>query len=637
MHRTRRGFSWFVGCAVLTSLSAHVAQAGFTSVSATASPTHPAIFANLYGGAFAPAGAVLANGMSSAYSNGSTVLTRTDDDSKTSLLYILVSSPGNADDDLWGDGAATILATARYSEGPQEFGYNQGPGYVKLLEVPGGGFAATGMGTVIFNNNAVWQWGRADDSTSGPVNLHLSDEASNSDGLDHMVTYLVTGAPGVPANVRVWLLLFESGSDGDFNDLVIQLGVEGCTTTAQCDDGIACTFDICGPKRFCINAPLANRCVDNNICTTDVCDTLVGCVNAPLTCSDGNACTNDSCDPVLGCQNEVDDCDDGVDCTIDECDPVAGCANVPDHTVCDDQNDCTIDSCSPTGGCINANAPWGAACGNQTVEGPCDRPDVCDGFGACGPYYQDSSFECRPSAGFCDVAELCSGNSADCPEDQFQPEGLECRASEGICDVAEFCTGFNAECPGDDIATNTTPCRESISECDVTEFCTGFSIDCPGDGFMPADTPCNDDGDNCTFDFCDSGGFCLHPENPACGACCLPNDSCLDRLLPEECQSQDGSSSGPGTTCMGDGDGDGVDDLCDNCPGVDDAVFGLPICRGSSTPCETNADCGPNGVCEPACNGAIPTVSQWGLVILTLALLVAGKLYYGRRPIPVRA
>ena len=88
---------------------------------------------------------------------------------------------------------------------------------------------------------------------------------------------------------------------------------------------------------------------------------------------------------------------------------------------------------------------------------------------------------------------------------------------------------------------------------------------------------------------------------------------------------------------MGDADGDGIDELCDECPGVDDAVFGIPVCSGTNQPCESDADCGPGGVCAPACNGAIPTVSQWGLLILALTLLVAGKVYFGRRPVPVRA
>ena len=63
---------------------------------------------------------------------------------------------------------------------------------------------------------------------------------------------------------------------------------------------------------------------------------------------------------------------------------------------------------------------------------------------------------------------------------------------------------------------------------------------------------------------------------------------------------------------------------------MDDAVFGTFICD-SGLVCETDADCAPGETCKKACLGRIPAVSEWGLVVLMLALLVLGKLYYGRR------
>jgi hypothetical protein len=57
--------------------------------------------------------------------------------------------------------------------------------------------------------------------------------------------------------------------------------------------------------------------------------------------------------------------------------------------------------------------------------------------------------ECRPSAGDCDVAESCTGASAVCPVDAFQPSSVECRASTALCDPAEVCTGSSAACPPD--------------------------------------------------------------------------------------------------------------------------------------------------------------------------------------------
>ena len=48
-------------------------------------------------------------------------------------------------------------------------------------------------------------------------------------------------------------------------------------------------------------------------------------------------------------------------------------------------------------------------------------------------------------------------------------------------------------------------------------------------------------------------------------------------------------------------------DCIDQCRGADDAIF------------------------APECDGAIPTVSQWGIVVMALLLLAAGKIYFGRR------
>lgn len=103
-------------------------------------------------------------------------------------------------------------------------------------------------------------------------------------------------------------------------------------------------------------------------------------------------------------------------------------------------------------------------------------------------------------------------------------------------------------------------------------------------------------------DVCDN---CLNVPNPsqenndgdsagnACGEC--PDDP--DKLEPGIC--------GCGRPETGDSDGDGVSDCIDQCQGVDDALF------------------------APGCEGQIPTVSQWGLVVLALLLMVLGKVYFG--------
>ena len=56
-----------------------------------------------------------------------------------------------------------------------------------------------------------------------------------------------------------------------------------------------------------------------------------------------------------------------------------------------------------------------------------------------------------------------------------------------------------------------------------------------------------------------------------------------------------------------DSDGDGVPDFIDQYPGVDGSVF------------------------APACVGAIPVASEWGLIVMALLLLVEAKIHCARR------
>jgi len=145
---------------------------------------------------------------------------------------------------------------------------------------------------------------------------------------------------------------------------------------------------------------------------------------------------------------------------------------------------------------------------------------------------------------------------------------------------------------------NTDPCDDSDA-CTTVDIClngsclSGPALDC-------------DDNFICTDDSCDSIMGCENIDNNLCGACCLQNSSCDEDQTSASCDALGGTFVGEGEFCEGDTDGDGVVDACDICPGADDAVFG-------------------------DCRNNIPTVSEWGLVIFALLLLVCSKVYYGRR------
>lgn len=76
-------------------------------------------------------------------------------------------------------------------------------------------------------------------------------------------------------------------------------------------------------------------------------------------------------------------------------------------------------------GCGNGELQSGENC--EAPFGPCCVQSTCR--------YRSPASECRPAADDCDVAELCSGISADCPDDTHQPDGTSCTAggSAGHC------------------------------------------------------------------------------------------------------------------------------------------------------------------------------------------------------------
>jgi hypothetical protein len=159
---------------------------------------------------------------------------------------------------------------------------------------------------------------------------------------------------------------------------------------------------------------------------------------------------------------------------------------------------------------------------SEDLKDECNSGDCasgfCDGAGACD--YEPITTECRASAGVCDVAEFCTGQSADCPSDSKST--AECRGSAGLCDVAEICDGQNNDCPTDVFKSNTEVCRASAGVCDVEEKCTGYSADCPEDVYQQQGTDC----DVCAS--CDGSGNCNVYDD-------TQDQDCLPTPCPDSC------------------------------------------------------------------------------------------------------
>ncbi len=243
------------------------------------------------------------------------------------------------------------------------------------------------------------------------------------------------------------------------------------------------------------------------------------------------------------------------------------------------------------------------------VEG--NEPDAC-----ANGVFSVSWFGGNPPADFANL-HVC-----------VEPVGVCCYAAGG-CDVVAEKDCVDGAYRGDNVLDDIQDCNSALGDPDGDNF--WYECDnCPSTS-NPGQEDCNDDGEG---DACDpdpgegdkdGDGCCDHadacPNDPrkcaesgqcGCGEEEIDSDGdgcndCVDEC-PDDPTTCEAGICGCGATANDreDNDGDGVLNCVDQCPGIDDNVF------------------------APDCKGNIPTVSEWGLVILALLLLVAGKVYFGR-------
>ena len=171
-----------------------------------------------------------------------------------------------------------------------------------------------------------------------------------------------------------------------------------------------------------------------------------------------------------------------------------------------------------------------------------------------------------------DEDEIADGSTSDCD-------------GNGVPDECDVTDGSGSDCNGNAVPDDCDLTEGSSSDCngnavpDECDLAEGGSADCDGNQ-VPDECDSDFDGDG-VIDNCD--GCPLDP----------------NKIEPGNC--------GCGVSETADEDGDGVVDCVDQCRGADDAVF------------------------APECATAIPTVTTWGLVVLTLLLLAIGKVCFGGR------
>ena len=212
----------------------------------------------------------------------------------------------------------------------------------------------------------------------------------------------------------------------------------GCTSTAACDDGNACTDDTCLPSGLCDNATNTAACDDGIACTTDLCSATV-CVGTPVdaACDDGNGCTTDACVAGSGCShsNTTASCDDLNLCTAkDVC--IDGLCVGQNPKVCDDGELCTDNVCNPST----------AACTFPANTAPCDDGNICTAGDTCGNFVCAGTLS---SAG-CDDLNDCTYDSCD-PKAQgcvHIPKNDSAPCSDGdSCTLADHCVSGVCQAP----------------------------------------------------------------------------------------------------------------------------------------------------------------------------------------------
>ncbi len=184
------------------------------------------------------------------------------------------------------------------------------------------------------------------------------------------------------------------------------------------------------------------------------------------------------------------DCEDS-DCANEEC--------RPGNSECDLAETCANLVC-PTDLFAASTVECRAA-----ISGSCDRAELCTGNSPDCPADEviKAGDVCRTADpnDLCDMDEACDGVSARCPTDGFMPMGTSCRRAADVCDVEEFCSGATATCPPDRFDSTGSVCRTSDGRlCDVPEKCDGMSAACPADKILPAGQSCRGITGACDFE-----------------------------------------------------------------------------------------------------------------------------------------
>jgi hypothetical protein len=350
----------------------------------------------------------------------------------------------------------------------------------------------------------------------------------------------------------------------------------------------------------CDKGPRAGGACTNGVLEAD-------CQGAQLNWVKGGACT----DVVAFCH-----------IATGSCGGLTGCDNFPN----------VGKKCFEDAECNGAGFCYAGLCSPASLPGTCEYASLgfCQGMGSCvgGPLCNpDTGANCCDNG--CSPPVLCpSGIPGDCQgkaDCDSVPNGFDCAFCEGCDPWPAVACATDAGCPspGGGLPQGTCVPNPPVG-CNI-------DADCPSD--TPART-CRPNKGGKAGALCLTDADCSIEASPCVehtGACCeYVKGTCLNDVLDADCKGTQETWFKQQTCTEVEAAG-----LCDAHLGAccDEDTFG-----GCTQTTENGCDC-PKCVfykqlscADITCiHRAIPTVSEWGIAVLTLLLLIGAKVYFGRR------
>jgi hypothetical protein len=336
-------------------------------------------------------------------------------------------------------------------------------------------------------------------------NPHLWEgiwDASTLSGGHHTLEVQATSNSGTRTDI-ITVEVQGCTTDAECNDGLFCNGLESCVegicqngTPVDCNDNVNCTDDACNEASdVCDHIPNNANCDDGVYCNgLETCDASNGCLaGTPVACLDDFLfCTGDEiCDEATdSCISTGSPCDEGVPCNEvnDACEP-SSCTN----GVCDEGEDCN--SCPQD--CIGGS---GAGSCDACFKGSCD--------GICNPKKEGSECsDCAPTVSWCCGDGVCEGDedggncAIDCGAPSSCPDGT-CNEDENSCSCPEDCGAPPSK---------ETSCTDRIdNDCDSATDCDDLA-DCDSDPACacgPKKSPCTSNSECCS-NRCSVKGACL--------------------------------------------------------------------------------------------------------------------------------